>query len=221
MKGLLVGVALVAALGQMAFATPSLNLVSGASNVTVPGSAGTVSYSNLNFNGWNIDVVFGASNSPGLSGVHGGFGIDITSLTATCQGGTCSADPLDIYLSDTGFTQVVAAGGFSTDYSSTQSGGSTTQWAWDDTTNTLFGEGTLIGKVGPFTGTNHGTASGGGPAGPAAYSLTIEDIFNAAGGAASFSTDGDIYSVPEPGAIVLFGTALVFCASKLRRRKQA
>jgi hypothetical protein len=221
MKGLLLSAALAATFGQIAMATPELNLVSGAVNSgTVIGSGSNVSYSNSNFNGWNISVVFGASNSPNLAGVNGLFGIDITSLTATCTGGNCSAAPLDIFLTDTGFTQAVGVGGFTTSYSSTQSGGSTTETAWEDAGNTAFAQTTLIGTVGPFTGTNHGTASGGGPAGPTPYSLTIEDIFNANSGAASFSTDGNITSVPEPGAVVLFGTVLVLCASGLQRRRR-
>jgi len=148
MRALFLGAASILC-GQMAFATPELNLVSGASNVTQVGTGSTVSYSNTNFNGWNISVVFGASNSPNLSGVNGAFGIDVTSLTATCTGGPCTSAPLDIYLSDTGFTQAVATGGFVTTFSTTQSGGTATQTAWDTTANTIFGEGTSIGTVGP------------------------------------------------------------------------
>ncbi|HLY17144.1 MAG TPA: PEP-CTERM sorting domain-containing protein [Bryobacteraceae bacterium] len=215
MKLVLIGSLSVFAFGQMAFATPELNLVSGADNVVVTGTGGTVSYSNASFNGWVIDVVFGSSFSPGLVP----YGIDITSLTATCiVGSACSANPLDIYLSDTGFTTVVPAGAFKSDYSSTQTGGTTQQWAWDDTTNTIFGKGTSIGTVGPFSGTDSGSVMGGGPAGPAAYSLTIEDVFTSGVSGASFSTDGNISStVPEPGAIILLGTVLAFCSRKLRR----
>jgi|SRR5579862_2918794 len=222
MKLMLIGTLLIFALVQMAFATPELQLTSGTSSATVVGSGSTVTYSNSNFDGWNILVVFGASNSPNLSGANGLYGIDITSLTATCATPTlCSGHPLDIFLSDTGFTQAVPAGGFQSDYSSTQTGGSTWQKAWDDTTNTIFGQGTYIGEVGPFTGTNHGSVRGGGPAGPSAYSLTIEDQFASGSAGASFSTDGDISGVPEPGAMILLGTVLVFCAGKLRRRAQA
>jgi hypothetical protein len=220
MKGLLVCASLVV-FGQMAFATPELNLISGANNTTVVGIGSTVSYSNTNFNGWNITVVVGASNSPNLTGGAGLFGLDITSLTATCVVGSCSANPLDIYLSDTGFTQAVGAGGFTTTYSSTQTGGSTSETAWDSTANTIFTQGTLIGTVGPFTSSGVGSVKGGGPAGPSPYSLTIEDVFNANGAAASFSTDGNIASVPEPGTVILFGSALVLCASKLRRRQKS
>ena len=225
-KWILIGALLAIALGPAAFASPELWLVSGSSNVVCSTSGGgcsvsgnTVSYSNTNFDSWNISVVVGVSNSPGLSGAAGSFGLDITSLTATCGStAACSSNPLDIYLSDTGFTQVVPAGGFKTDYSSTQTGGSTSQSAWYTMSNTIFGTGHLIGTVGPFTSTNAGSASGGGPAGPTKYSLTIEDIFNAMGSGATFSTDGNVTTVPEPGAIILLGTVLVLCASKLRRR---
>jgi hypothetical protein len=221
MKGLLLSAALAVTFGPLAMATPELTLVSGAANSgAVLGSGSTVQYSNTNFNGWNVSIVFGTSNSPNLQGVNGLFGIDITSLTATCTGGNCSANPLDIFLSDNGFTQPVGVGGFTTTYSSTQTGGSTTQMAWESATNTFFAQTTAIGTVGPFTSSNHGSATGGGPAGPSPYSLTIEDIFNAGGSPASFSTDGNITSVPEPGAVVLFGTVLVLCASGLQRRRR-
>jgi hypothetical protein len=219
MKALLI-VAGAVLCGQMAFATVELNLVSGASNTTVVGAGGNVSFTSANFNGWNISVVAGASNSPNLTGVHGLFGIDLTSLTATCVTSQCSSSPLDVFLSDTGFTQAVPLHGFTSTFSTTQSGGSSTQFAWDDTTNTIFGQQTAIGTVGPFTATNHGSTSGGGPAGPAAYSLTIEDVFSAGGAAASFSSDGNITAAPEPVSMILLGTVLAICGSKLRSRRQ-
>ena len=46
------------------------------------------------------------------------------------------------------------------------------------------------------------------------YSLTLADVFEANKVGASFSTDLEITSeVPEPGAVILFGTVLVFCNS--------
>jgi hypothetical protein len=217
----LVAALLVIGLSSAAFATPSLSLSSGVSSAVVVGSdiTNSVSYSNPNFNGWNLQIVFGSSNSPALQGVNGLFGLDVTSLTATCTGlGACSSDTLTIEFSDTDFTQVVGAGGFTTTYSSTQVGGSTTQTAWADTTNTLFGHSGLIGSVGPFIASDHGSVSGGGPAGPAAYSLTIRDVFDSLGGAASFSTDGNITAVPEPGSLMLLGSGLLGFAGFARRK---
>jgi len=221
MKGLVLGAALTLALAGAASATPSLILTSGSSSITVPGAGSSVTYSNLNFNGWKVSIVFGDSNSPALVP----YGIDLTSLTATCTTAQCSTGALDIFLSDTGFTQPVAAGGFINTFSSTQTGtaASATQNAWVSTLNTLFGTGSSIGTVVPLTGAGFvgGAAQGGSAAGPGAYALTIEDIFSAGGQSASFSADGNITSVPEPASVALFGAALALVASRLRRRKQA
>jgi hypothetical protein len=56
----------------------------------------------------------------------------------------------------------------------------------------------------------------------APYSLTLDQVFTATGtDALSFSVDGSVSSVPEPGAVMLFGTVLALCASKLRRRRSS
>jgi len=173
-----------------------------ASTTTVSGSLG----------GWTISITSGTSNSPGFHP----FGLDVTSLTATCVGGGCTANPLDIQYTDINFNP--AYPGFVTAYSTTMVGaGSTSESAYFDNANALFAETTLIGTVGPFIATGHGTVSGGVGA-VAPYSLTLDQVFTAAGGPVSFSSDGSI-SVPEPGAVMLFGTVLVLCASKLRRRR--
>jgi len=225
MKGLrlLLAVLLAVGLAHTALASAEMELVSGGSTVIITdngvgdldSTVGTITYSNTNLNGWVISVTSGTSNSPGVDP----FGIDLTSLTATC-GSTqpCSSDPLQVWFSDTGFN--VGAPGFQSDYSATITGStaSTSQTAWVTNANTIFGMGSLIGTVGPFTSTNHGSVFGGG-AGVPLYSLTLEQIFTAGGHSASFSADGNITAVPEPGAVVLLGTALVLCASGLRRKR--
>src|SRR6266480_1366468 len=182
MKRALFGVMLAVLLvgvSSRAFATTTdqLQLTSGSTTVTITDNQlggyvnttpGTINYFNGNFAGWNILFAGGSSNSPGLLP----FGIDIFSLTATCNAGaSCAA--LTIGFSDINFTQVVPS--FNTSFSAigtTGAGATTTQSAYVDTTNAIFGTGTLIGTVGPFTPPgSFGTASGGGPAGPGNYSL--------------------------------------------------
>jgi hypothetical protein len=234
---LLLAAALALMTGPMAFAdAPELYISSGTANsgvVGIGGSGGTVFYKNSNLGGWNIQLVFGASNSP--SDIP--FGIDISTLTAACVGGGACA-PLDIWLSDINFTQ--PSGSFLNTYSLTSVSGSasTTQSAWDDPMNNFFGSTTppspneappvndganFIGMVGPLTaGGTGGSESGGGPESGTPYSLTLEDIFAGCTGTSCvfYSSDGAITGgVPEPGAVVLFGTVLTFCASKLRRRR--
>jgi hypothetical protein len=57
--------------------------------------------------------------------------------------------------------------------------------------------------------------------------MMLDQIFVADSAGSSFSVDRNIKSgaanngnasVPEPGAVVLFGSALALCAAKLRRR---
>ena len=105
---------------------------------------------------------------------------------------------------------------YSTTMTVTSGTASTSESAYFSNANTLFTESTLIGTVGPFNATGSGSATGGiGSVAP--YSLTLDQVFNS-GGSAIFSSDGSVASVPEPGAVMLFGTVLALCASKLRRR---
>jgi hypothetical protein len=226
MKGMVWAGLLSLALTSFASATPTIRLTSGANSVTVADGqvgtlmdynplAGTVTYFASNLNGWTIGIVSGTSKAPTLRP----FGLDLAALVATCYGGACTGDPLRIQLSDTGFTEPVA--GFETDYSSTQTGGgATTESAYVDFGNTLFAETTLIGTVGPLSGSaafaggaNALTFDGSGP-----YSLTIDEVFYAAGSSDSFSTDGNITANPEPSTLALFGSALLLCAARLRKR---
>jgi len=169
-------------------------------------------------NGWTITITNGTSASPSDVPV----GLDVASFTATCSGafGTgCSTDSLDIQFSDINFSPSNPS--FITGYSLTSltGTGSTSESAYFSNSNTVFAETTLIGTVGPFTGVNAGTATGGvGSVAP--YSLTLDQVFAADTGGApvAYSVDGAVSSVPEPGAVILFGTVLMLCTSKLRRR---
>ena len=169
--------------------------------------------------GWDITVTTGKSYSPSDVPV----GLDLASLTATCAAGAaCDNETLSISYSDINF--VADPAGYGTDYSATIAGsGSTSQSAYWDSSNTIFGTANLtshlIGTVGPFITTNHGSASSAGSF-TKPNSLTLEQAFTAVGtSGVSFSVDGDVYSTPEPGAVILLGTVLLFCASKLRRRR--
>jgi len=82
-------------------------------------------------NGWSLYITSGTTKSPGLVP----FGIDLTSLTASCMvsGGCTGANDLHIIYSDAYFNVPVAAGGFLTSYSDTQNGtGTTSQSAYFD-----------------------------------------------------------------------------------------
>jgi hypothetical protein len=216
MKKLLLTASLAIAVGQLAFADiPELFIRTGANIVTVTGAGNTVTYSNANFGVWQLNLVFGVSNSPGLVP----YGLDITNLTAECLSGTCA--DLNVWLSDISFTQ--QATGFKTFYSATDTGtsASTSQTAWVGLDNLYFSQTNLIGTVGPILGAGgSGTASAGIVAGPAPYSLTIEDTFTGCTGTncAGYSTDGNITSVPDGGTTMMLLGGVLVGLETLRRR---
>jgi len=131
---------------------------------------------------------------------------------------------LNLTYSDKGFSSL--AGTLESSYSGTETGfASTTSTGYYDATDKLFAETTKIGTVGPIVSTGPTTTVGGTstqvPSPNTVYSLTLADVFEANKVGASFSTDLDVTftsSVPEPGAVILFGTVLVFCTAKLRKR---
>jgi hypothetical protein len=230
MKKLLLGV-FVAGVTQMAFATTTdeLRIVSGSTTITITDNEvgydtnpadGVINYSNSNVNGWDIFVTVGVSDSPKTSPA-----LDLTSLTASCGGlasTTCAANPLNIIYSDIGFTQANTI--FSTTYSSTQSGdGTTSESAYLDASNIIFGTTTPIGTLGPYSSPGGiGTVKTPFTAGPSPYSVTLDQVFTDGGSGSDvvFSVDGAVSGgVPEPGTVVLFGTVLALCTYKLSRRK--
>lgn len=163
---------------------------------------------------WTINTIDGVSHSPTTNP-----GLDVTNEQDVCQSGCSSGSELDTYFSDIGFT--TANTGFVNGFSATDVGsGTASQSAWVSATNTLLAETSAIGTVGPFTGTGtfQGSLGSAVAAGPAPYSLTLEQVFTSDAQDDTFSVDGNMTGVPEPGAVILFGTVLVFCATKLRRR---
>lgn len=195
-----------------AFASPLEMSIDG-TTVTLSSSGG---YSNPDLDGWDISYFVGTSNSPSTTP----FALDLSGLTAACISRSCS--PLTVSISDDGFAGPIGANGFLTSLSETQHGaGSVTQTAYFDQANTYFGTSGTIGSV-ALTGTGGSSTRGGGPA-SSWYSLTLTDVFTASctsSGCVSFSIDGDVASVPEPGALALFGAGLLGCALYVGRRRR-
>ncbi|HXN48426.1 MAG TPA: hypothetical protein VN893_17385 [Bryobacteraceae bacterium] len=171
-------------------------------------------YTNANYNGWDITVVAGSNFSPSLSP----YGLDL-SVLANCTSGNCLTNSLDVFYTAQNFTQAVPALDFQTTYSSTQTGAGTTRAiTWADSTNTLFGGGIPplgadhLGTVGSFSAPGgFGTVSGGPGEGPSAYSLTMEQIFNASSSVSSFSANGNLTAlpVPVPPSLALLASGLL------------
>jgi hypothetical protein len=98
---------------------------------------------------------------------------------------------------------------------------SSTQVSHFDTSNTDFGTGDEIGKLGPFSGHSFsGTAIGGIP-GSGPEPLTIDDVFTAGANGASALTTGLMDPTPEPRSMVLMGTGLLAMATVIRRLHRA
>jgi hypothetical protein len=217
MRGLLLALTLSVALSTSAFATAELQLKSGLTTVTIldngVGDAdpaiGQVIFSGA-VGSWSINLTSGLSFGPL------GPTMDVGSLDAT----TSSADPLTITFTDTGFS--TPSPGFmlaSSGHIVTGSGTAMIK-GWVDDTNTVFGEPAagLIGSLGPFSGAYFQSVTGG-PAGVPLYSLTEAVTLTTGSSGVTWGTDSSIAPVPEPAAVALFGSVLLLCASKLRRRK--
>jgi PEP-CTERM motif len=185
-----------------------------------PSSLSTLSYSNIDFNGWVVTLTAGSSNA----GNTLPFGLDLTSIVLSCAVSSCESNPLTITFSGSGFTEV--SNGFDATYTVTMATGdaSTTQTAWYDTHNNLLNMGTQIGSAltfGPVALAGSKTGSSTGLVGPSDFSLTIQDVFKANPSGASFiSANSNVSAAPEPWTMLLFGSGLFLIGAFVRRQSQ-
>lgn len=145
-----------------------------------------------------------------------GTSMDLTTTDIVSVG----AGTLHIWWSDINFNTPpgyaqMAGGG------TNNKGGTITYNVYADAGNHLFAPTTLLGTLGPFSGT--GSSYGGDLAGsvsvpqPPPYAL-MEELVYTVTGATSMSGDFSLDIVPEPASVALFGGVLLFTVSALRRR---
>jgi len=188
------------------------------------GTASAVLASGSSFDGWDINLDFGTNNSPGLipDGIQ-------NYANVYCTSGTCTTHPLEVFYSATPFNVPEGPNGFLETFAGAITGTGSHAVAdedgWFSNGGGLLSETSSIGSISVNSGMSQpvsGSKAGGTASTNTSYSLTLEDIFSAGGHSASFSMTGEIIPAipptPEPAAVVLFGTVLAFCASKLRRR---
>jgi len=232
-------------LGNTAFATTSLELVvngvdtvyvsdNGLVQCTGPDCAtaiypiadgnafvGSIALNGISIDGWLITTSSGGSNSPGClpSGSGGPGCLNTSNINAVSTAG----GSLTAYFESDGFT---AEPGFTVGYSSTgvQTGHEASQTAYIGAGAVDLGAGVLApAPVGAACGstlnslapgvvaTTTGCGAGGG-------TLELETAFITGPTGGGFNVNGNISAVPEPAAVVLFGTVLALVASGLRRR---
>jgi hypothetical protein len=157
-------------------------------------------------------VVFSGSYGTFSVNIIGGTSTTIPSIDLSSSNVTSTSAPgtLTITLSETGLLSPAGLTSWLTEFSGNfNDPGSTMQLQSAlDLTDTMFGTGTslstLLGSASPFA--TWGTAPANISSTP--YAMTEVLTINSAG-SGTFSLDGSLRPVPEPGSLTLFGTALL------------
>src|SRR5579859_650475 len=158
--------------------------------------------------GWHINVTTGADAGAAFPAV-----IHLSSIdTAVANSGI-----LSIEFSDSGFTDQTPGFLFTTSMFSTQGKFRGTYAAYGDAGDQKFALTDQLGSTLTFLGSGTQAEYGANDLGPT-YSLTEIATLDFRGNADSASFDAALEAVPEPGSIMLLGTALLGCAFLLRRK---
>lgn len=219
----------VLALGvTIAHADPQLRLQAGADIITVddngvgdllPTIAGSVLVSVVNFHGYNL-TFDGGTSGPLTTAPYPH--LDLTYNVTNFPGTPAPTDALHILWSDTGFHNFTGGFVFNMHNGGTVEGGSVTYNAYLDSSDAIFGEGTPLGSIGPFSsGSTVNTFAGDTSAFAnvhAPYSATQEIVVSFSSNGAQITGDANLQAAPEPASVLLFGAALVGIVTGLRKK---
>lgn len=218
---------LLALLSSAAGATAEMELINGASTVTVmdngPGDANP-NVGIIQFNGMVGDFqtnVTTGSTKPAL-GSPSEPQLHLTSLDI--RNSTVGTAVLTILFSDTGFGPLSGTSTASVAITDLSSGGSLTTANYTDASNVIFGMATLLVGQGPFTvPTSAGPVPGAPISDSSAFSLTQGlSITLPADGEFLGSADLDVTPVPEVNGVFSAGLVAIALALQFaRRRRQA
>lgn len=220
--------AMSALLAGTAFAGPlEMSLTSGSQSTGNMSVTDGSSYTNSDFNGWDISYFTPMSNAPSTDP----WGLNLSGFVASCVSVSgCSS--LTVSLSGTGFTTPVGVDGFGTGLTNNNTMGPSAatgtimQSAYYDSSDSYFGTGGAIGTLN-LNGFGSTFTYGGGPT-SGTYSLTLVDTFSASctsSNCAIFGIDSSIggapasTDVPEPGTLGLFAAGLLGCGLLIARRR--